>query len=297
MTRHRKHRPRQGRTSLTSLTNLPPESTPDSMNLRPVWEQVETGNLQTLQQPPPLLQSPKKIKNLTSRSASSNEKKEGLALQNENGNYRNESILPAVEFLDHPLQEVDILESEAPNGNQRKRSHHKRKETPLQSSEEGLLNGGSENNDKPPRKPPIPGELTRPQKQLAEELAGYYVGIGMLSTMLMPTLGLTLQATAMQRAIEHVKLARHYPAWYKQLQRMAKGNDYLGFISGHLSVIVVALAFSGRFDINPNIKILAVSQAKLPLEVVEQLQQYEAAVIQQRAIQEQERAAAEAQAV
>lgn len=96
-----------------------------------------------------------------------------------------------------------------------------------------------------------PGALSPAHEKKAQLLAATYAQIGLLAMSVNPTAGKIIYMSAIDRAREVLRVARHHPPMMKAIDNIINGNDYLTAILGHVGMLGMILALSGRLPENP----------------------------------------------
>lgn len=86
-------------------------------------------------------------------------------------------------------------------------------------------------------------ELLPKEKKLAEDLRETYFLVGNLVGNISPFASTVILIEANELAETHVRMARHIKGYYKFLEKLVSFNDYTPFISAHLKVVMVIMAY------------------------------------------------------
>lgn len=96
-----------------------------------------------------------------------------------------------------------------------------------------------------------PNELTPALEKKAQQLAGVYAQLGMITLGFNPNAGKIIMLSATDRAHELLRVARHHKALMQVVDRLISGNDYFALALGHLGMVLAILAVNNRLPDNP----------------------------------------------
>jgi len=96
-----------------------------------------------------------------------------------------------------------------------------------------------------------PGALSPSHQKKAEQLATVYADAGVLVIGFNPIAGKMIFVTAMERATEVLRVARHHPRMMAVVDRIINGNDYFALAFGHATMFASIMALQGRLPDTP----------------------------------------------